>query len=91
MTGRQLKEMLITEGVCYAVFTLLLSFVLIVVTAPFVASILNSTFWFFTYRFTALPALAVTPFFLILGVLAPLITYLFASGKSIVERLREAE
>lgn len=91
MTGKQLKEMLITEGICYTVLTLLLSFILIVVTAPFVASILNSTFWFFTYRFTALPALAVTPFFLILGVLAPLITYLFASGKSIVERLREAE
>ena len=91
MTGKQLKEMLIAEGVCYAVLTLLLSFILIVVTAPFVASILNSTFWFFTYRFTALPAIAVTPLFLLLGVLAPLITYLFASGKSIVERLREAE
>ena len=91
MTGKQLKEMLIAEGVCYAVLTLLLSFILIVVTAPFVASILNSTFWFFTYRFTALPAITVTPLFLLLGVLAPLITYLFTSGKSVVERLREAE
>lgn len=91
MTGRQLKKMLITEGICYAVLTLLLSFVLIAATAPFVASILNSTFWFFTYQFTALPAIAVTPLFLVLGILAPLVTYSFASDKSIVERLREAE
>ena len=91
MTGRQLGGMLITEGICYTVITVFFSFLMILVTAPFTASVLGSTFWFFTYRFTALPALALTPFFLVLGVLTPLITYLFASGKSIVERLREAE
>ena len=91
MTGRQLKEMLISEGVLYAVITIVFSFILIVATAPFVSSILNASFWFFTYRFTALPAVVLTPFFLLLGVLAPLVTYRFASGKSIVERLREAE
>ena len=91
MTGKQLKGMLVTEGILYTVLTVLFSFVLIVVTAPFIADILNATFWFFTYRFTALPAIALMPFLLLLGVLAPLITYRFASGKSIVERLREAE
>ena len=91
MTGRQLKGMLITEGICYAVITVLFSFMMILVTAPFVASVLDSTFWFFTYRFTALPALALTPFFLMLGALAPLVTYYLASGQSIVEQLREAE
>ena len=91
MTGRQLKEMLIAEGVLYAVITIMLTFLLIVATAPFVSSVLNASFWFFTYRFTAVPAVVLTPFFLLLGTLAPLITYRFASGKSIVERLREAE
>ena len=91
MTGKQLKAMLIAEGILYAVLTILFSFILIAATAPFIADILNATFWFFTYRFTALPAIALTPFFLLLGALAPLITYRFASGKSIVERLREAE
>ena len=91
MTGRQLKGMLIREGVCYAVFTVLLSFLLILATAPFMASLLGSTFWFFTYRFTILPAVIVAPFFLALGALLPLIVYRFTSGKSVVERLREAE
>ena len=91
MTGRQLKEMLIAEGILYAVITIVLTFILIVATAPFVSSVLNASFWFFTYRFTALPAVAMMPFFLLLGALAPLVTYRFASGKSIVERLREAE
>lgn len=91
MTGRQLKGMLIREGICYAVLTVLLSFVLILATAPFAASLLNSTFWFFTYRFTILPAVVVTPVFLALGALLPLIVYRFTSGRSVVERLREAE
>ena len=91
MTGRQLKEMLIAEGVLYAAVTIVLTFILIVATAPFVSSVLNASFWFFTYQFTALPAVALTPFFLLLGASTPLVTYRFASGKSIVERLREAE
>ena len=91
MTGKQLKGMLISEGILYAVLTIVFSFILIVATAPFVASVLNASFWFFTYRFTVLPAVALTPFFLLLGALAPLVTYRFASGMSIVERLREAE
>lgn len=91
MTGRQLKEMLITEGICYALITILFSFILILLTAPFVSSMLESSFWFFSYRFTVLPAVVIMPFFLLLGVSTPLITYRFASGKSIVERLREAE
>ena len=91
MTGKQLKGMLISEGILYAVITIVFSFILIVATAPFVSSVLNASFWFFTYRFTAIPAVVLTPFFLLLGALAPLVTYRFASGKSIVERLREAE
>ena len=91
MTGNQLKQMLISEGILYAVITIVSSFVLIVATAPFISSVLSASFWFFTYRFTALPAIAMTPFFLLLGALTPLVTYRFASGKSIVERLREAE
>ena len=91
MTGKQLKEMLITEGICYAMITILFSFILILLTAPFVSSMLESSFWFFSYRFTVLPAVVIMPFFLLLGALMPLITYQFASGKSIVERLREAE
>ncbi len=91
MTGRQLKGMLVREGVCYALLTLLLAFALILATAPFVSSLLGSTFWFFTYRFTALPALAITPVFLMLGVLLPLVVYRFSADRSVVERLRETE
>ena len=91
MTGGQLRGMLVREGVCYALLTLLLAFALILATAPFVSSLLGSTFWFFTYRFTALPALAITPVFLILGVLLPLAVYRFGADRSVVERLRETE
>ena len=91
MTGRQLRGMLVREGVCCALLTLLLSFALILATAPFVSSLLGSTFWFFTYRFTALPALVITPLFLALGALLPLAVYRFGADRSVVERLRETE
>ena len=52
---------------------------------------LCSAFWFFTYRFTVLPVLAVIPLFLILGVLIPLLVYRSVNRRTIVERLREIE
>ena len=48
-------------------------------------------FWFFTYRFTVLPVLVVTPLFLLLGALVPLAVYRRLARTTIVERLREAE
>ncbi|MCH5249934.1 MAG: ABC transporter permease [Lachnospiraceae bacterium] len=91
MTGSQLKKMLITEGEILTLGSVLFSFVLIVVTRPLFSKVMESVFWFFSYNFTAIPFAVVTPIFAILGFVLPLITYRYTSGKSIVERLREAE
>lgn len=91
MTGRQLKAMLVIEGLLLALGSVIFSFLFILVTGPLLANVLGSVFWFFTYRFTILPVLAITPFFALLGALIPLVTYRHSSKKSIVERLREAE
>lgn len=91
MTGKQLKTMLVIEGLLLALGSVIFSFLFILVTGPLFANVLGSVFWFFTYRFTILPVLAITPFFALLGALIPLVTYRYSSKKSIVERLREAE
>lgn len=91
MTGKQLKRMLIFEGLFYALGAILISTLLSVVTEPLVSSVLGSTFWFFTYRFTIWPVLVVAPIFILLGVLLPLVSYRSVAKRSIVERLREAE
>lgn len=64
--------MLVCEGLLYALSSVLLSLVLAVVLGPLAFSALQSMFWFFTYRFTLAPILAVAPVFALLGALVPL-------------------
>ena len=91
MTGRQLKTMLVWEGLLYGIGTIGLAVLLSVVAGPQLGTAMNSMFWFFSYRFTLLPILAVLPVFLLLGVTLPLGVYHFVAKSTIVERLRETE
>lgn len=91
MTGKQLKVMLVWEGLLYAIFALVLSLVFCLVLEPLAGKMFESMFWFFTARFTMLPVLIVLPVFILLGILLPLLAYRAFSGKSIVERLRESD
>lgn len=91
MTGKQLKTMLVFEGLYYALGAALSALTLSVVFSPLIAKALESMFWFFSYKFTVTPILITIPLFTLLGIILPLITYRFTAKKSIVERLREAE
>lgn len=91
MTGRQLKTMLVWEGIYYALGSIVLSLLLSILTGPLLSNVLGGIFWFFTYRFTVLPVLCAAPFFALLGAGLPIITYRFVSRHSIVERLHESE
>lgn len=90
MTGRQLKAMLICEGLYYTMLSVGLSLLLSAALGP-LAGTLCSVFWFFSYRFTVAPVLAVIPLFLLLGILVPALMYRSVSRRTVVERLREAE
>lgn len=91
MTGKQLKAMLVWEGVYYALAAVLVSLVLSTAAGPICAVALNSMFWFFTYRFTLGPVLCIAPIFLALGAGLPLLVYSTVTKHSIVERLRQIE
>lgn len=91
MTGKQLKTMLVFEGLYYALGAALSALALSVVFSPLTAKALESMFWFFSYKFTVTPILIIIPLFTLLGIILPLITYSFTAKKSIVERLRETE
>ena len=91
MTGKQLKSMLIWEGLYYSLGAVFLSLVLSIAMAPLLSDALASMFWFFTYRFTIMPVILVAPVFAILGIVAPMLVYCVVSKYSIVERLRETE
>lgn len=91
MTGRQLKGMLVWEGLFYALGAVLLALVLALVLGPLSASALERMFWFFTYRLTLTPIGVLLPIFAALGVLIPLAVYRVVAKASVVERLRQAE
>ena len=91
MTGRQLKIMLVWEGLFYALGSILIALVLALVLGPLSAPTLENLFWFFTYRLTLVPFLVVIPIFALLGILVPLGVYRSVARHTIVERLREAE
>lgn len=91
MTGKQLLTMLVYEGLCYAGGAILFSLALSVLVEPFAGRLMESTFWFFSFRFTLAPVIVVAPVFILLGAVLPLIIYRFTARKSIVERLRENE
>ncbi len=91
MTGKQLKTMLVYEGLYYTLLALAVSLVMTVILGPLLGSVLGDIFWFFSYRLTVAPILVILPIFLALGALVPLWTYRSVSRRTIVERLREAE
>lgn len=91
MTGKQLKTMLVYEGLFYALGAVAAALLLAVVFSPLLDVAMSSLFWFVTYRFTVVPILAVLPAFALLGVLVPLAVYRSVAKRTIVERLRETE
>ena len=91
MTGRQLKRMLVYEGLFYALGAVAASLVLAVALGPLLGTAMNSMFWFFSYHFTASPILILAPVFLLLGIVVPLGVYRVVAKATVVERLREVE
>lgn len=91
MTGRQMKAMLIWEGMFYALGSALIALVLSLVLNPLAGRVLEGMFWFFTVHFMIVPVLGAIPVFALLGWGIPAVMYRHTGKKSIVERLRETE
>ena len=91
MTGRQLKTLLMLEGVGYTVLAIVGALVVSLIAGPLVGPAVEKLFWFYSYHFTVLPILVVLPVFLLLGCVVPLASYRAAARQTIVERLRAVE
>ena len=91
MTNKQLRAMLIYEGLFYALGSSIAALILSILMNPLIGRMLESMFWFFSANFTILPVLFTVPIFALLGWLIPSIMYGQVAKQSVVERLREAE
>ena len=91
MTGRQVKQMLIYEGIGYSILGLFGSLILSVIASLTVVRMMGAELTYFTWHFTLLPVfLCIIPLILITAIV-PLICYNKMAQKTVVERLRIAE
>jgi putative ABC transport system permease protein len=91
MTKKQLRKLLVYEGIYYAIIS---GFFGIVISYIFSKTLLSkilssSSFWFFTINITLVPALIA--FILMLGIsmVVPLFSIKALNRHSIIERLKE--
>ena len=91
MTNKQLKTMLIYEGLFYALGSSVAALILSILLNPLIGKMLESMFWFFSANFTILPVLLVIPIFALFGWLIPSILYGQTAKQSTVDRLRLAD
>ena len=91
MTGRQVKQMLIYEGIGYSILGLFGSLILSVIASLTVVRMMGAELTYFTWHFTMLPVfLCIIPLILITAIV-PLVCYNKMAQKTVVERLRIAE
>ena len=91
MTGWQVKQILIYEGIGYSILGLFGSLILSVIASLTVVRMMGAELTYFTWHFTLLPVLlCIIPLILITAIV-PLVCYNKMAQKTVVERLRIAE
>lgn len=91
MTKRQLRSMLIDEGIYYAVSTLVASYVLGTLGVAIGVRMMVSGDWTATFHFTLLPLVICTPILIVFAILIPYLCFKNLEKQSIVERLRATD
>ena len=91
MTNKQLRAMLICEGLFYALGAASVALTLSILLSPLAGSLFETMFWFFSPHVTIVPVLLSVPVFALLGCAIPALMYRHTAKQSIVQRLREAE
>jgi len=89
MTDKQLRRMVIFEGLYYAVGTMIVSLVLGVIFSYTVIGGVVGSLWFFSYKFTVIPLLLAYPVLLVLSAIIPYVAFRSINKQSVVERLRD--
>jgi len=87
MTKRQLRKMLICEGLDYAAITLIVSYLVSTLAVGIGVRAMTAN-EFSTFHFTLMPLMICTPILLAFAVLIPFLCFKNLEKQSIVERLR---
>lgn len=90
MSLKQLRSMLMYEGVYYVLATGLFSLTLGIGCSLLIVKPLSNIVWFANYHFMLSPILVMLPILLMLGMIIPWVAHKNLNKQSVVERLREA-
>lgn len=91
MTRKQLRAMLVFEGLLYAGLTIGFSLTVGNIICGFLVNMAAGMFWFFKYSYVIWPVLVCAPALVALAALIPYGAYGQMSKDSIVERLKLIE
>jgi putative ABC transport system permease protein len=91
MTKRQLRNMLVCEGLDYAAVTLISSFILGILTVGIGVRAMVSGDWTSTFSFNITPLYICAPVLLAFAVVIPYICFRNLERQSLVERLRNTD
>lgn len=91
MTQKQLTEMMVFEGLFYALGACILGLVFSLILGFTLVRGLVGGIWYFTFHFTILPALITCVVLVITGLIVPALALKFFNKGSIVEKLRISE
>ena len=89
MTGKQLKQMLMGEGVFYILFTALLTLTFGSLLTYALMLAIENVIGYFSYHFIIAPILVIIPILFVLAAVIPVISYMQMCRHSVVDRLRE--
>ena len=91
MTSKQLRKMLIFEGLYYALITFMVVFLIGFPITYLGVNSFAGQMSFFSYHFTLTPIVICMPILIAIAVLVPVIGFHNIKNTSVVERLREIE
>lgn len=91
MTKKQLRLLLMMEGINISIITLIISYFLSLVTICIGVSAYLQTQWTATYHFSITPLLVVTPVLIILPIVISLICFQRIQKIEIIERLQDED
>ena len=89
MTSKQLRGMLVIEGLLYTLGAVVIAAVLTLAVSPLAGEAVSGLFFWFSFRPTYWPLLVAVPAFALIGALIPLAAVRRMQRRSVVERLRE--
>lgn len=91
MTGKQQKQMLCTEGLCYAFFTVIAAVMLGSIVSVTAIRMLGGALFFFRWHFTVTPIFLCIPVLVLAVVFVPAVCFGRMCKKSVVTRMVKTE